>query len=174
MKFRSIALRAVICASVPCAAAAAPPAPRYTAPYTAIEVDIFVADNGVAFPSDRQRALVEDIAREASITFQTVIILREGDPTPNGHAVLRISGTVTRFKPGNRAKRYLIGFGAGATVIQAQVRFADAATGQVLMIRKVQGTTWTGIAGGDSQGADDSLAKKIVKLCNAAHLVGSN
>jgi hypothetical protein len=148
MKLRSVALLAIISASVPCSAPAA-------APYTAIGVDIFAADNGVAFPPDRQTALVEDIAREASIAFQTVIILRQGDPTPNGHAVLRISGTVTRFKPG-----------AGATVVQAQVRFADAATGQVLMIRKVQGITWTGIG--------DSLAKKIVKLCNAAHLVGSN
>ena len=174
MKLRSIALVVIICASVSRPAAAAQSPARYTLPYTAIEVDIFVADHGVAFPADYQSALVENIAREASIAYQTVIILSEGDPTPNGHAVLRISGTVTRFKPGNRAKRYLIGFGAGATVIEAQVRFADAATGQVLMIRKVQGTTWTGIAGGDSQGADDSLAKKIVKLCNAAHLVGSN
>jgi Domain of unknown function (DUF4410) len=150
-------------------AAAEPPAP-----YSAVEVDPFVADRGVAFPVDYQSALREDIAREISLAFPAVMIFRPGETAPFGLAVLRISGTVTRFKPGNRQKRYLVGFGAGATVVQANVRFGDASTGQVLLIRKFQGTTWTGIAGGDSQSAGDSLARKLAKLCIDAHLVASN
>jgi len=144
------------------------------APYTAVEVDPFVADRGSAFPADYQSALVEDIAREISLTFPTVIILRASDGFPYGHTLLRISGTVTRFKPGDRLKRSMIGFGAGATVVQAQVRFSDATTHQVIMIRQVEGITWTGIAGGDSQAAGESLARKLAKLCSAAHLVEAN
>ncbi len=150
MTIRTIALAALICGA---AAAQAP------APYSAIEVDPFVADRGVALPADYQRALVEDIARQASLAFPTVIIVRAGDPPPFGHAVLRISGTVVRFKPGNGVRKPL-GFGSGATMVQAHVRFADASTGEVLLIREVQG-------------ASDSVARKIVKYCNAAHLVAS-
>jgi len=143
-------------------------------PYTAVEIDKFVAAQDVAFPVDYRSALVEDIAREVSLALPTVIVVRQGETVPFGRQVLRISGTVTKFKPGNRAKRQLIGLGAGATVVEAQIMLTDAATGQVLLSRAAKGVTWTGIAGGDSKSAADSLARKIAKFCNANHLVESN
>lgn len=149
-------------------------AERSPGPYSAVEVDGFVGQRGIAFPTDYQTALAQDIAREISLAFPTVLIVRQGDPAPDGHAVLRIAGVVTRFKPGNRAKRSLIGFGAGATVVRAQVWFIDGATGQVLVSREAQGTTWNGTGGGDSQEGGGSLAKKLAKYCNSAHLVESN
>jgi hypothetical protein len=167
MKIRLLALVAIICTAGPSPSAK----PQRRAPYTAIEVDRFVAERGVPFPSDYQIALVEDIAREASLAFVTIIIMREGEAAPAGQTVLRISGTVTRFQPGNKAKRYLIGFGAGATIVQAQVKLTDADTGQVLLNREAKGVTWTGLAGGDSQGAGESLARKIAKLVKGANLV---
>ncbi|MGP0072480.1 MAG: DUF4410 domain-containing protein [Bryobacteraceae bacterium] len=142
--------------------------------YSAVEIDRFVADRGVAFPTDYQSALVDDIAREISVEFPTIITLRQGDPTPYGHAVLRISGAVTGFKPGSRTKRFLIGFGAGATVVRVRVRFIDAAGGRVLLEREMSGVTWTGVGGGDSQGAADSLARRIAKFCKSAQLVHSD
>jgi Domain of unknown function (DUF4410) len=165
MNPRTFALLAMLLVSVRGPSAAAQPGP-----YSAIEVDRFVPAPTVAFPADYQSALVDDLAREASLKFQS-IILREGQSAPSGYVVLRISGRVTRFKPGNKTKRYLIGFGAGATVVEAQVSFTDAGTGKVLLTRTVKGVTWTGLAGGDSKSADESLARKIVKLCNAAHLM---
>ncbi len=163
MKIRTLALVTVIYAAVPGPSAAG----QSPAPYSAVEVDPFVADRGVAFPVDYQKALVEDIARETSVVFKTAILLREGDPAPFGHAVLRISGTVIRFKPGSNLKRSLLDFSAGATIAQAQVRFADASTGQVLLIREVKG-------GIDSQGAGDSMGRKIAKLCDSNHFVESH
>jgi hypothetical protein len=168
MKTSTIALTAILCTTARLIAAG----PAAPAPYTAVEVDRFVAAPGVAFPTDYQNALAEDIAREISLAFQTVIILRQGQGAPYDHAVLRISGVVTRFKPGNKAKRTLIGFGAGATVVETKVWFIDDATGQVLLNREVKGTTWA--ANRDSESAGDSLAKKIVKFCNSAHLLESN
>ncbi len=147
MQIHTIALAAVICGGVLGSAASGE-----SAPYSAVEVDPFVADRDVAFSTDYQRALVEDIAREISLAFETVIIVRQGDAPPFGHAVLRISGTVIRYQPANPAKRSLIGFRAGATMLQARVRFADASTGQVLLIREVKG-------------AAESVAQKIVKFC---------
>ncbi len=117
---------------------ALPPLAEAPAPYSAIEVDPFVADRGIAFPADYQKVLVEDIAREASVIFQTVIIVRQGDAPPFGHAVLRISGTVIRFR--SNAKGLLPGFGSSGISVRAQVRFADASSGQVLLIRQAKGT----------------------------------
>jgi Domain of unknown function (DUF4410) len=151
--------------------AAGPPPP---VPYTAVAVDKFVALNGVEFPADYQSALAADIARELSVSFPTVIIVHQGDPAPNGHPQLRISGVVTRFEPGNKLKRRMIGFGAGATIVEAEVWFIDASSGQVLLNRGVRGTTRSGVDGGDSKGAADSVAKKIVKFCNSARLLESN
>ncbi len=167
MKVFGVTFMAVIC-SVSGVKAAGP----RPAPYTAVEIDRFVPVRGVAFPPDYQSALVEDIAREISLAFETVMIVRQGDAMPYGHAVLRIAGIVTQFKPGNRAKRQFIGLGAGATVVDAQIRFSDAATGQVLLTHEAKGVTWTGIAGGDSRDAANSLARKVAKLCKAGHLIG--
>jgi hypothetical protein len=144
------------------------------APYTAVEVYPFATSSGVAFPAEDQSALAEDIAREISVAYETVVIVRPGEIAPTGRPVLRISGVVTRFKPGSRTERYLIGFGAGATVVKAQVRFTDAATGQILLRREVTGLNWTRNTDGNFQHAGDSLAGKIVKICNAAHLIASN
>jgi len=138
------------------------------APYAAVEVDPFAPAPHVTFPADYQSALVDDIARELSVEFPTVLILRQGDPSP-GQPVLRISGTVVEFKPGDRTKKLLLGFGAGAAVVRAQVSFSDAGEGKTLAARHLQGA-WSG----DSQGTSDSLSKRIVKMCNTAHLVGSN
>jgi hypothetical protein len=161
-----LAAGAVLCAMGAASAAAGQP----PAPYDAVEVDSFFAPEGIAFPANHQSALVEDIARELSVEFPTLAIVRQGDPTPYGHAILRIFGVVAEFKSGRRAKGGFLPFGTGATV-RAQVRFSDAVTGQVFLVREIKGSTW---AGGDSQAAGDSLARKIVKVCNSAHLVESH
>ena len=140
-------------------------------PYTAVQVYPFMAGSGIAFPADYQAALMEDIAREISLAFPAILIVRQGAPAPTAQRLLRIMGIVTRFKPGNRAKRYLIGMGAGATVVKANVIFADAGSGRTLLTREAQGTTWTGIGGGDSKSAADSLAKTIAKVCKSAHFL---
>jgi hypothetical protein len=44
----------------------------------------------------------------------------------------------------------------------------------VVLEREMSGSTWTSVGGGDSQGAADSLARKIAKFCKSAQLVHSN
>jgi hypothetical protein len=154
-----------------CAACALPAMGQQRTPYAALEIDRFVAESGVDFPVDYQIGVVEDLVRVTKRAFKSVEILREGEPLPQGNPVLRITGQITRFKPGNRAKRYLIGFGAGATVVKAHVKFTDAASGQVVLERDLQGITWMGMAGGGSEGAGDRLAKKIVELARSSHLL---
>jgi Domain of unknown function (DUF4410) len=135
------------------------------APYPAVEIDPFAGGPGVDFPRDYPSALADDIARELSVDSPTLVILRPGDRAPGGR-VLRIWGTVTAYKPGNGVKRSLLGFGAGAAVVRAQVIFQDAAGGRIIAIRGMSGSS--GMAGVDSQGAAESLGKKIAKLCKSA------
>ena len=138
-------------------------------PYSAVEVDKFVAAPGVDFPIEYQSALADDLAREISLLFPTVAMVHPGEAAPNGHALIRISGVVAFFKPGSQAKSRLIGFGAGGSLVLAQVWFIDAATGQVLFNRQIKG----GVAV-PGKGVGDSLARKIAKFCNAERLAESN
>jgi hypothetical protein len=147
MKVRIFALAAVIFA-----AEALQAAPQPAVPYAAVEVDRFVAAPGVAFPADYQAALAENIAREISLEFQTVVMVRQGEIAPFGQGLLRISGVVTRFKP----------FSPNTAIVRAKVWFIDGTTGQVLLNHEIKGIS------------SENLAKKIVKFCNAARLVESH
>jgi Domain of unknown function (DUF4410) len=169
VKFSVLVLISLFCAaSFGLHAARQPPAP-----YTAVEVDRFTANPGVTYPFENRSALADDIAREISLAFPTVIIVRQGEASPEGHARLRITGVVTEFKPGSTAKGPLLGFGPGSSGVRAQVEFSDAATGQVLLRRELSGITWIALAGASTRTAGDSLARKIAKLCNSARLVAS-
>lgn len=141
-------------------------------PYNAIEVDRFGANPAVGLPPEYETAIADDIAREASVEYSTVMILRQGDPPPTGARVLRITGRVIRFTPGNKTKRLLVPF-AGTASIEAIVQFTDAGTDQLLFNGEFRGAASVGAQNGAGS-AGDSLAKKIVKLCNAAHLIASN
>lgn len=167
MNVRNLSLAVLISAN--CSSAQPEGQPRTR--YAAVEIDRFVGENGVTFPPDYQITLVEDLVRETTHSFRNVEIVREGESVPGGKPVLRITGNVTKFKPGSRAKRYLIGFGAGSTVVKAQIKFVDGASGQVLLDREIQGMTWIGIAGGSSEGAGGRLAKKIVAMAKSDHLI---
>lgn len=135
------------------------------APYSAVEIDPFLPAPNVDFPRQYRSALVDDIARELSVEFPTVLILRQGDRAP-GEPVLRISGTITEFNPGSRTKHRLLGLGFGASTLRADVSFQDATGGKTLQERDLSGST--GLSSVDSQGASDSLAKKIAKICKTA------
>jgi hypothetical protein len=126
-------------------------------PYTAVEVDQFLANPGVSLPAGYQSALANDIARELSVEDPTVEIMREDTARDEPH-LMRISGTVVQFKLSSRAKKYLTGL--GATELRTEVRFADAGTGRVLAIHEFQSSA-------------DGLGRKIAKFCQAQRLLGS-
>lgn len=130
-----------------------------SARFTAVEVDPFAVDKSIALPAAYPTALAASIARELSVEFSTILILRQGEPAPDGQRVLRISGTVVQFRPANSAKKLLTGF--GGAVVAAGVRFDDVATKRVVGIREFQV-------------APDSLGKKIALFCRKEHLFDSN
>jgi len=54
-------------------------------------------------------------------------------------ARLILSTTIIDFSPGNKALRYTVGFGAGATKVKARFVFRDAATGREIWTHTQQG-----------------------------------
>lgn len=73
---------------------------------------------------------------------------------------IRLSGTVTKYKPGSRIARYMIP-GAGITQIKARIKYVDAVTGSVLFEKEIDGKVVIGFFGGDSDGASRRLAREI-------------
>jgi hypothetical protein len=78
-------------------------------------------------------------------------------------ATLRLMGTVTEFKEGNRTARYLIGFGAGRAKVKARIKILDSA-GTVLLETDVDGNVVMGAFGGNSNAVTRGLAKEVAKV----------
>ncbi|MBI1955905.1 MAG: DUF4410 domain-containing protein, partial [Acidobacteria bacterium] len=84
----------------------------------------------------------------------------------SGEPTLVLSGVITRYQRGSRAKRYFVGFGAGKTRMYCLFRFADKATNQVLLERMENGSISGGFSlfGGASAGAMRELAEDIASV----------
>lgn len=102
-----------------------------------------------AMPDYFQSEIVRRV-RAAGI-FERVVNLSEREFTPGAEPALRLEGSITRLVPGNRALRYMVGFGAGAAKAQIETRFVDAQTGKVVLVTADRREAAFGIFGGDSE-----------------------
>ena len=108
---------------------------------------------------------MEDLVRQLENSKRFTQVLRPGEVAADQDIpTLRLTGIITEYKAGSRAKRYLIGFGFGATKVVVQVQFLDRTMGNVLLDRKVDGKVVVGVMGGESLGATNGLAKEVAKV----------
>lgn len=136
-----------------------------TGQYQNIEVMRFDTLNGIDFPPDYLATMMEELVRELTATSRFQQVLRQGEtPAEANTPTVELVGTVTEFNKGNRAVRYVVGFGAGKTKVKAHVRFVDSATGHILLEKDVDGKVWIGFIGGESIGATRGLAKEVAKV----------
>ena len=132
--------------------------------YQDIEVTTFDAKEGVTVPEGFLKTLMATVVTEMQKTKKFKQVLTDGQvAAPAGKPTLRLMGTITKFKAGSRAKRYLVGFGAGKSKVIAHVKFADKETGNVLWEQDVDGDVVMGLFGGDSGGATRELAEAVAK-----------
>jgi hypothetical protein len=134
---------------------------KFEPKYQFIQVKQFDVQPGVDLPPDYQVAIVEDLVKKLSKVKGVKQVLREGEALPEGQPVLLVTGTVTKFKKGNQAERYLVGFGAGETLIEAHINCYDANSKTLLLEHKVDGRVAIGIMGGKSESANGGLANEI-------------
>jgi len=135
---------------------------KYKNRYQCIEVTRFDVKQGVDFPLDWSITMTEEMITQLKETAKFKDICREGEtPVDPNAPALKLVGTVIEYKKGSRAARYLVGFGAGSTVIKAHIKIMDRATGEVLFEDDVDGKVVMGAIGGESVGATRGLAKEI-------------
>lgn len=130
------------------------------ADYPVILIDLFkVSDSEINDSEDRHLAgLVpslfqsEVIARlRAAGLFDRVVNIADGGTAPPNVRAARLEGVITRLGAGNRALRYMVGFGAGASKAQLETRLVDSETGRVLIATADRREASFGLFGGDSE-----------------------
>jgi hypothetical protein len=144
------------------------PGPQTTTPialkdrYRDVEVEKFDVTEGVQFPPEYIQSLQDEIIRQFGKSEKFAQVLLPGqNPTDAAASVLRLTGTVTYFDPGNRGKRY-IGFGLGAGQIVVHVAFRDRSTGETLATEEVTATLSGGAFGGKAEGITREFAQRLV------------
>lgn len=132
--------------------------------YRSIEVARFDIKEGVEkFSADWLLTMDDLLVKQLQSTKVFKEVLREGEQPQDAAApTLKLVGTVTEFKAGSRMKRFMIGFGAGKTVVKAHVQWIDKGTGSVVFEDDVDGKVILG--GGDSIDATTGLAHEVAKV----------
>lgn len=142
------------------------PGPVFGADHrAALEVRQFDVPETVELPNDFRAALARNLVahlRESGMFG--IVVDSDGDSAPSVTPDLRLTGSITTFKKGSQAKRYLLGPGFGKTILKAHIQFTDATTGKVLLEKDVDGKVIIGLFGGDSKGATNGLAKEVAKI----------
>lgn len=133
--------------------------------YQNVMVIPFTAQTDVQIKPEQLKEINDAIIVELQKTKKFKQVLREGEtPTDPSLPTLKITGVIVKFKEGSRAKRYLVGFGAGKSKVIADVKYVDQATDKVLAEHKSDGDVVMGFFGGGSGGAKSELAEDIAKF----------
>ncbi len=144
--------------------ALAVPAAAQKNQYQNIEVAKFDIKEGIDFPAENMTSMMDDIVKELQGIKKFKQVSAPGETVADSSApTLQLVGTVTKYKAGSRAKRYLIGFGAGQTKVVAHVKFIDKATGNVVFERDVDGKVTVGVFGGESKTSLRDVGKEIAE-----------
>lgn len=146
--------------------------------YENIKVEKFTIQEGVKFPESSLDVMMAEIVAELKKLgkFKDVS-MKVADSAPpekseNGAAVetktpestIALSGTITKYKPGSRTARYLVGFGAGMTKVKARIKFVDTASGDVLFDKEIDGKVIIGFFGGNSNDATRGFAREVAGI----------
>ncbi len=144
--------------------------------YKVLEIGNFLMKSDEEVPPDHLYALLRDTAIKLDEKTKFDKFVTNYTPGPSRRWVesdteiteptLVLSGVITRYQRGSRAKRYFVGFGAGKTRVYCLFRFVDKATNEVLLERMENGSISGGwsFMGGASAGAMKELAGDIANV----------
>jgi len=108
--------------------------------YRLIQIDNFAVKEGVEFPAGYITKAQQEIEKQLTSAKIFDEIRHSGEQAAQpGRAVMRLSGAIHNYTLGSRAKRYLAGFGPGASEVDLRLVFQDAVSGQVLRTAELRG-----------------------------------
>lgn len=131
--------------------------------FNAVEVDLFENQKDSNFPGEYMAPLQKEIVKQLvnAKVFPEVMSAGETSERPDARK-LKLTGVITNYNPGSRAKRYLGTWAAGAAEIDSKVAFVDGETGQILMWQDLRAMLTGGFFGGKSEGALKDYARQVV------------
>lgn len=133
--------------------------------YQNIEVATFDAPEETKFPADNIKPMMDEIVSKLTDLKKFKQVSRAGEtPTDPNAPTIQLVGTVTKYEPGSRAKRYIIGMGAGKTRVVTHIKFIDKTTGKTLLETDASGAVSWGLIGGDSKRSLSGVGKKIAEI----------
>jgi len=146
--------------------------------YPVIAVDRFpVTDKAVKDEDDRRLADSMSVFFQSELVrrlreggqFRRVVNLGETELQPGADRTLRLEGVITRLGQGSQVARAFFGaYGAGRARAQADMRFIDVGSGQVVMVTADRRIAQTGYFGGDSKDhlkeSFDDMARDLARF----------
>ncbi|HEU5458704.1 MAG TPA: DUF4410 domain-containing protein [Terracidiphilus sp.] len=131
--------------------------------YHVIEVNDFQIREGVDLKPEYFTALQDELQKQLEESHKFQAVLKPGQPPPQPDMpVLRLTGVITKFNSGSRAKRYFFSYGAGSSQIFVHTKYLDRATGETVIEGEVIGTLSGGFFGGDTKNVMNQFAKAVV------------
>ena len=133
--------------------------------YQVIEVSTFDAPDETKFPAENVKPMMDEIVSKLTDLKKFKEVVRPGETAMDTAApTVQLVGTVTKYQPGSRAKRYVISMGSGKTRVVTHIKFIDKATGQVLLESDASGAVSWGLFGGSSKSSLTGVGKKVAEI----------
>jgi hypothetical protein len=115
-----------------------------------------------AIPEHRLLQIQQAIVQELSASFSSAkVVVSEGEKCPESAESLLVGGKITDFKKGNKALRYLVGFGAGAQKVQVLASL-NTGDGKLLAEAEIIDRKFAGLLGGSEDKGIKDFAEKVV------------
>lgn len=109
--------------------------------------------------SELRQALIRQLREATQKDSKDRLFSAVSESTQERDGVLTIDGTILSYDEGSRAKRYLIGLGAGKAYATVECTFTDEATGREISVATFDGE----LSGGLFGGAADEATKGVIR-----------
>lgn len=132
-------------------------------------VQPFTVSPGVELPYDMKLMQTQLVAELKVMLAKEFDIVAEAPATPQG-IVYTLDGEVTGWRPGNAAKRIIIGLGSGREASDVQYRVTDGSGKKVLERKDTVRTNFFSQSAGSTGTLAHPIAQKIAERIEDAKL----
>lgn len=134
--------------------------------FSSISADKFWSDNPKLKENEKWEYQVN---RASDLIQKTVSEYYDKKWGTSGKREMKVEADLFMLKPGQRALRYFVGFGAGKGKIGYHVKLFDGKTNDLISEFDAYGTMVGGFFGGDIKSAYEQCSNAIIKFINAKH-----
>lgn len=134
-----------------------------------IVVQVFTTGAGVELPYDMKQMHAQLVAEFKVLLGKEFAILAEPPTTPQG-TVYTLDAEITAWRPGNAAKRLLVGMGSGREASDIEYRVTDGSGKKVLERKDTIRTNFYSQGAGSTGTLAHPIAQKIADRIKDANL----